>query len=173
MPKPRSMEAAAFHYLRRFPSSSENLRRVLWRKARRDPDFSSDAESRTGQSIDAAVQKMQDAGLLDDEAYAKALCQSLHMRGKPARAIQQKLREKGIDAELIRETLSRLAEDRDVHPDVEAAWALARRKRIGPYREDAALRKEHLRKDLAVFARAGFSYARAKEVLDSSEAPRF
>ena len=173
MPKTRTMEAAAFHYLRRFPSSTENLRRVLWRKARRDPEYAPDKDGQTSKSIDAAIQKMQDAGLLDDTAYAKALCQSLHMRGKPARAIQQKLREKGIDAELIGETLARLAEDKDVHPDVEAAWALARRKRIGPYRESAAARKEHHRKDLAVFARAGFSYARAKEVLDSNDAPSF
>lgn len=165
----RSMENAAFHYLRRFPSSSENLRRVLWRKARREPDFSTAASGEVAAEIEQAVQKMQAAGLLDDAAYAKALSQSLHMRGKPLRGIGQKLREKGLAAELIQATLERLGQDQELPPDLQAAWTFAKRKKLGPYRGGPEARNEYLRKDLATFARAGFSYARAKEVLDSTE----
>lgn len=167
---PRSFENAAVHYLRRFPSSSGNLRRVLSRKARRVDGYERMDEREVQRLIDDTVQRMIEAGLVDDEAYARALSQSLHRRGRPLRAIAAKLREKAVDAEVIDACLSRLKQG-TVDVDLEAAWALAARKRLGPYREDPEQRKERKQKDLAALARAGFSYDVARRVLEAEEPP--
>jgi regulatory protein len=163
----RGLENAAVFYLRRFPSSVENLRRVLRRKVMRarargaDKDFDSDA------AIEVVVARMIDAGLVDDGAYARGLAQSLHRRGMPLRAIAQRLRTKGVPREAIEEALARV---RDAEPDADlvAAWAHARRKRLGPFRDEDA-RAERRQRDLASLARAGFSYGLARQVIDADE----
>jgi regulatory protein len=45
--------------------------------------------------------------------------------------------------------------------------ALARRRRLGPFR--TAARAQHRLRDLAAMARAGFAYDLAKKVIDSEE----
>ena len=47
-----------------------------------------------------------------------------------------------------------------------AAAVLARKRRLGPYRDEEA-RKEFYEKDLAALARAGFSYDIAKQVVET------
>jgi regulatory protein len=49
--------------------------------------------------------------------------------------------------------------------DLAAAKALARRRRLGPWR--ATGRAEHRDRDLAVLGRAGFPYAIARRVVDA------
>jgi regulatory protein len=46
--------------------------------------------------------------------------------------------------------------------------ALARRRRLGPFRK-AEARAEHRLRDLAAMARAGFAYALAEKVIDAEE----
>lgn len=164
----RSFENAAVHYLKRFPSSAENLRRVLWRKARRVEGFASADETELRQIIEDTVARLIAAGLLDDEAYARALANSLHRRGRPLRAVGARLREKGVPADVVKQSLDRLKEgDDDV--DLTAAWSFARRKRLGPFRTDAEQRHEKRQKDLASLARAGFSYDIARRVIEAEE----
>ena len=63
--------------------------------------------------------------------------------------------------------------DRELHSERgerewQAALALARRRRLGPFRP-AADRAEHRTRDLAALARAGFNYDLARKVIDSQE----
>ncbi len=164
------MENAALHYLKRFPSSSGNLRRVLWRKVRRAEGFAAADEAELKLLVEQVTQRVIDAGLVDDEAYGKLLAQSLHNRGLPLRAIAGRLREKSLPAELIERCLARL---RDAHSDVDelAAWTLARRKRLGPFRKDATLRQAKRQRDLAAMARAGFGYDVARRIIDADVIP--
>jgi regulatory protein len=140
-----ALEAAAFHYLGRYASSVENLRRVLGRKT-------ADREM-----IDAVVAKCVRLGLLDDSGYAAARTASLARAGTSRRAIAERLRAKGLDGETIRGALSAVNE-------LAAACALVRRRRLGPYRP-AAQRAAFRDKDLAALARAGFPLEIAREVL--------
>lgn len=166
----RSLENAAVFYLQRFPSSSANLRRVLSRKVMRARAKGVEVdEAEAARLIDAVVQRMIDAGLLDDAAYAKALAQSLFRRGTPLRGIARKLREKGVPDEAANAALARLSEDHD-EPDRDAAFAFARRRRLGCYRP-ADQRKERRERDLAALARAGFSYGLARAVVDADDSP--
>jgi len=165
----RQLEIAALHYLRRYASSAENLRRVLMRRLARaglrpdDPDYRA-AES----SIDEIVSRLRASGVLDDAAYAEAQAASLNRRGVPVRVIGSRLAAKGVRAEIFDAALAALREE-IVDVDFKAAASLARRRRLGPYRmvaERAAARE----KDMAALARAGFSYEIARRVIDADNA---
>jgi regulatory protein len=75
---PDLLERWALHYLGRYASSAENLRRVLTRRVRRRAP---DAVPAAAALIEALVVRYRESGLLDDAAYAAARVQSLHRRG--------------------------------------------------------------------------------------------
>jgi regulatory protein len=155
--EPELLERWALHYLGRYASSAENLRRVLKRRVRR---HSPEAAQATATLIDELVTRYREAGLLDDAAYAAGRVQSLHRRGESLRAIRARLAAKGVAAGDIADALSDLRAA--VDPDLAAACAFARRRRLGPYRRTAAA--DHTR-ELSAFARAGFSRRVAEAVL--------
>jgi regulatory protein len=151
------LERWALHYLGRYASSAENLRRVLMRRVRRRAP---EAMPATAGLIDALVARYRGSGLLDDAAYAAARVQSLHRRGESVRAMRARLAAKGVSAADVADAVAVLraaAPD----PDLAAACAFARRRRLGPFRHAAA---DHAR-ELGAFARAGFSRRVAEAVL--------
>ena len=154
---PDLLERWALHYLERYASSAENLRRVLTRQVhRRSPE----AVPAVAPMIVALVARYRDSGLLDDAAYAAARVQALHRRGESMRAMRARLAAKGVPAADVADAVSRLrAVERD--PDLAAACAFARRRRLGPFRRSAA---NHAR-ELGAFAQAGFSRRVAEAVL--------
>jgi regulatory protein len=154
---PDLLESWALHYLGRYASSAENLRRVLKRRVhRRSPDDVPAAAP----LIDALVARYRESGLLDDAAYATARVHSLHRRGESMRAMRARLAAKGVAAADIAEAVSYLRATAP-DPDLEAACAFARRRRLGPFRRAEA---DHAR-ELGAFARAGFSRRVAEAVL--------
>ena len=166
----RSLENAALYYLKRFPSSSANLRRVLARKVQRARAKGLEVdEAEAERLLDVVVQRMIDAALVDDAAYARALSQSLFARGLSLRGIAHKLRLKGVPEEEAERALARLREEHE-DPERTAAFAFARRRRLGCYRP-LEQRRERREKDLAALARAGFSYSLARAVIDAEEPP--
>ena len=110
--------------------------------------------------IVALVARYRESGLLDDAAYAAATIESLHRRGASMRAMRGRLAAKGVSAADVADAVADLraaAPD----PDLAAACAFARRRRLGPFRRAAA---DHAR-ELGAFARAGFSRRVAEAVL--------
>jgi regulatory protein len=170
---PERLERFALFHLERFASSAENLRRVLMRRVRKSEQIHGTDPAAGQAAVDALVERFLKAGLLDDKAYAEGRAARLHRRGASGRMIAASLAEKGIDRELIGATLDE--EDGDeglsVRPggDLAAAAALARRRRLGPYRPPDKRAEFHL-KDLGTFARAGFARAVAERVLNAEDA---
>lgn len=182
-PKPVTLawlRRAALHYLERYASSSENLRRVLARKVERrlrereDPAGEEEREAAAA-LVDAVVGEASSGGYVDDRAYAAAKVASLRRKGGSRRAIAARLAAAGIDPDMVGEALRGHAEreageagegDGDGTPDAErvAAQAFARRRRLGPYR--LRERAERRDRDLAAMMRAGFGYAIARETID-------
>ena len=154
---PELLERWALSYLGRYASSAENLRRILTRRARR---YSPEAARRAAGLIEAIVTRYRESGLLDDAAYAAARAASLQRRGDSLRAIRARLAAKGVAGEVAAEAIAGL-HGRATDPDLAAACAFARRRRLGPFRRGAADR----RRELAAFARAGFSRRIAEAVL--------
>ena len=154
------LDRAALYYLERYASSSENLRRVLLRKARRRLG----PEAEIGPEIDAmvaeTVEKAIRIGLIDDAHYAGSRVASLMRRGTSTRQIQAKLAAKGVAREAVAQALEGAEPD-----DLSLARRFAARKRLGPWRKsDPAPFRD---KDMAALARAGFSYAVARAVLET------
>jgi regulatory protein len=161
------LENAALHYLERFSSSSANLRRVLMRKVARSARAHGTDAAEGANLVEAIIARYLQSGLLDDAAYAAQKAASLRRRGTSRYGIRGKLAVKGVDAELIDAALERLDDERGAG-DLAAACALARRRRLGPYRprEERAARRQ---KDLAALARAGFSLDVARRVLAAAD----
>jgi regulatory protein len=164
---PDYLHRAALHYLERYQSSAENLRRVLLRKVQRSAiAHGTDAEDGAAE-VDRLIARFESAGLLDDAAYAEARTASLHRRGASRRAIAMKLRQKGVDADTIEGALDDLAE-LEPEPELAAAVTYAKRRRLGPWRADG--RAEAREKDLAALARQGFGYDTARRVIEADDA---
>lgn len=154
------LEKAALAYLERFASSAENLRRVLKRKVDKRCRLRGEDPAEFAEMIEDVVARSQRSGLVDDARYAQARVASLRRRGGSARMIQAKLAAKGIARSLVGDAL----QDEDVD-DFGAACALARRRKIGPFRSGE--RRPFREKDLAVLARAGFGFDVARRVIDA------
>jgi len=158
------LENIALHYLGRYASSSANLRRVLMRRVERAAAAHGDDPADGACLVDAMIARYQRSGLIDDRAYAMQKAASLQRRGASRFGIRGKLRQKGVEANLIDDAVTTLD---DVGPgagELAAACALIRRRRLGPYRasgQRAAMRQ----KDLATLARAGFNLDVARRAL--------
>ncbi|HYF54206.1 MAG TPA: RecX family transcriptional regulator [Salinarimonas sp.] len=161
-PKPVTaayLERAALHYLERYASSAGNLRRVLARKVERRCRERDEDPAEFLPLVDEVVGKAVSGGYLDDRLYAEGRVAALRRRGASARGIAAKLSAKGVDRDTVAAALG--AEEGD---DMTAALALARRRRLGPFRTRD--REGHRDRDLAVLARGGFPFDVARKVVD-------
>ena len=170
---PERLERVALFHLERFASSAENLRRVLMRRVRKSVQVHGTDPAAGAEMVEALIARFVRSGLLDDKTYAEGRAARLHRRGASGRMIAASLAEKGIERGLIEATLDEADGDEgySARPggDLAAAAALARRRRLGPYRP-AETRADFRQKDLGTFARAGFSRAIAVRVLDAPDA---
>jgi regulatory protein len=165
------LQNAAAFYLERYPSSAEGLRRVLNRRVAKAKMLDAPIMDNVQQAIEIVVAKFVDAGVIDDKAFAQTKARSLHRRGTSSRLTRQKLKMAGVDGDTLDEAMEGLDVELDVTPaqrEQRAAAALARRRRLGPYRP-AEARKDHRVRDLATMARAGFAYDVAKKVIDAKD----
>lgn len=159
------IERWALAYLGRFASSAENLRRVLLRRVgRRLQHDDRDAAAQAAATIDALVGRYRASGLVDDAAYAAGRARSRLRRGQSLSTIRSGLAAKGVAAEDVAAAIDALRETGG-DPDIAAAIAFARRRRLGPYRR-APLDDEGRLRELGALARAGFSRAVAETVLN-------
>jgi regulatory protein len=160
-----SLANAALFYLSRYASSSGNLKRVLMRKIARSAAFYGDDPAPLKPVVDRLVASHMQSGAVNDTLYAESQTRALRRRGGSARVIVQKLNAKGVPAEIIAETASALAEEGS---DLDAAFRLARRRRLGPFRTDG--RADHRQRDMAALGRAGFGYQVAATIVDAEDA---
>lgn len=169
---PQRLEAIALFHLERFSSSAANLRRVLMRRVQRSAQLHGTDPAAGAVAVDALIQRFVGAGMLDDKLYAEARAARLHRRGASARKIAASLAEKGIDRDLIGAALDESDGEAgySARPggDLAAAAALARRRRLGPYRLPEK-RAEFRLKDMGTFARAGFGRSIAERVLNAED----
>ncbi len=151
------------YYLKRFESSVANLRSVLRRRvndyAFHTPEF---VKQEGYDWIEEVLSDFQRVGYLNDARYSELKIKDYMAAGKSPRYIHGKLREKGIDENLI----DKLIAEQDFDP-FESALKLARKRRIGPFSASEEIRKERRSKDLAILVRAGFDYDVAVKVLES------
>ncbi len=162
---PQRLKNIALYYLKRFESSVANLRSVLQRRvndyAYQNKEFD---RGEAYQWIEDILADFQRYGYLNDRRYAEIKIKDYMSAGKSVRYIKGKMREKGIDEEI----LSALLEDQE-YDEFEAALKLAKKKHIGPFRTDEEARFENRQKDMGMLVRAGFSYDVVQRVVGYEE----
>lgn len=168
---PRRVTAAdlkglALDYLDRFSATRQRVRQVMLRKIRLSTRAHGDDPEPIIAALDEAILWLEGRGFLSDQAYAESKARALVARGTSRQRILANLAAKGVRSDDAREALDRLALEYE-EPELEAAQRYARRRRIGPYRADAAERTELRNKDLACMARAGFAGRVARQVIDA------
>lgn len=164
------LQNAAAFYLERYPSTAEGLKRVLNRRVARAKMLDAPVMDDVGRAIDTIVAKFVDAGIIDDKAFAQTKARSLHRRGTSSRVTRQKLKMAGVENDTLDQAMGGLDIELDLNPaqrEFQAAKALARRRRLGPYRVPEE-RKDKRTRDLATMARAGFAYDVARKVIDAT-----
>lgn len=115
------------------------------------------------ETADAVVARLEEVGLINDEAYAIRLAQSLsEYRQYPRRRILQELRARGID----RETAEVAVQEADIDDDKQAL-ALLTKKYYNKLSDDAARQKT-----LAALVRHGFTYDTARRAMDAVSAQK-
>ena len=168
-PDRNSLEQQALRYLERYASSAARLRQVLRRSLQRAARRGG-GEIEGGEAmVDAVIAKLVRVGLLDDARYAEFRAASLARRGGSLYVIRRDLIARGVAKAQIEAALEALKRDSGTESndeaDIEAALALARRRRLGPFRISGA-RAANRDRDLATLGRAGFGYEVARAVID-------
>lgn len=157
---PRPLDAQrlnelALAYLARFSTSAAKLDGYLRRKLReRGWEGEGDAP------VAAIVERCVAAGYVDDAVFARTKAGSLRRRGYGDRRVDQTLNAAGIAADLREEVRGSPSEAR------QAALALARKRRLGPYGAAPADRAAR-DKQIAVLLRAGHRLDIARQVLEA------
>ena len=113
------------------------------------------------EAAEAAVEKMEELGLMNDEAYARQLAGTLlEKKGYGLRRARQELLQKGIDRELVEELLEELAPDPE-----EKLREIVERK----YRNQLGDEKGY-RRTVAALQRLGYGWEDIKTVLAEFQA---
>ena len=166
------LQNAAAFYLERYPATAEGLRRVLNRRVRKAEVADAPVMDNVEQAIEAIVARFVEAGAINDKEFAQTKARALHRRGTSSRLTRQNLAHAGVDGDTLDRAMAALDEELDTNPaerEWQAAVALARRKRLGPFRVEKDRRDKRLR-DLATMARAGFAFDLARKVIDAKSA---
>ncbi len=163
----------AWHYLSRFDASAERLRRVLVRHIQRSSVLHGTDPATATRWVDDLVDRLTSLGYLDDAGYSARRAQRLRQRGASARMVRIRLQQDGVPPALIDRAVADSADtaadadaDGSANSDLVAAWALARRRRLGPFRRPSD-RSHNRRRDLAALARVGFTSDVAIAVIDA------
>ncbi len=154
----------ALYYLGRYESSADNLRRLLKRRVAKAAMKGADVPDESAEWIESVVAEMKRAGYVNDSRFAAMTVEKYRKAGKSERFIRQKLAQAGIDPDGQGAALSTGDSAENGDSDLDAAMRLVAKRRIGAFRpaqDRAACRK----KDLAVLARAGFSFQTAVRAL--------
>lgn len=162
-----TLREAGLRYLDRYDASLGKLRRVLTKRAqvlseRLETESRPEAEQ-VSEWIETVLARYVEVGLVNDQRFAERMASSLRERGLGKRAIEARLRQRGISSEIALLAVSQ-ADEGCEDPEYSAACRLVRRRKLGHLRS-VEQREERRNRDLAALARAGFSWETARRAL--------
>jgi regulatory protein len=174
-PTEAALREAALSHLARYGTTRAGLLRVLDRRigrwAHRAGAEGQDSDGVAQQAAVArgaarqVVARLAEAGAVDDTAFATARARSLTRAGRSRRAVAAHLAARGVDGETVATSLPQ-----DPEAELAAALALARRRRLGPFRavapDEPADDADRQRRELGMLARAGFAQDLARRALE-------
>ena len=162
----------AVDYLGRYASSRHKLGQILQRFASRKlTDYDADD---IAAAIEQTIDQCSQLGYLDDRQFAVTVARSQRRLGRSQAVIRQRLRQHALGDDIIAHALAE-ADENSANGDLQAAIRFAQRRRLGPFaqrhsahhqRHDAQQWKQ---RDLGAMARAGFSMATSRQILDHDD----
>jgi regulatory protein len=155
------LENKALHYLGRYASTEKQLEIVLTRFGRRKlPD---EDPERMATLIACKVEECRQRGYVNDTTFAESRSANLRRQGVSLAGIRRKLTERGVGQNVINQVLE--AMDNSNISEMKAAVIYASRRRLGPYARQESLHEGWQNRHLGSFARAGFSFNIARQVM--------
>jgi regulatory protein len=161
-PDAAALHDAALAYLARYAATEAGLRRVLDRRVERwgrAANGSDDDVAAAKRAAGEVVARLAAAGAVSDSTFAESRARSLARAGRSRRAIAAALAAKGVATETARRVLP------SEETELVSALALARRRRIGPFRAGGPPDDAGRRRELGVLARVGFPQSVALRAL--------
>lgn len=118
------------------------------------------------EAAQAAAERMEELGLVDDEAYAQSYARELFLRKRfgPMR-VKQELRQKGIDQELIDQLIEEYGDEELLQENIQAVLE----KKYRGWQEDEKIR----RRAFAALQRLGYHYEQIREGMSRSAEDNF
>ena len=168
VPDETALHEAALAHLARYAATQAGLLRVLdrridrWSRSATEGDAEAIAElaATARNAARRVVARLVATGVVSDAAFAESRARSLTRAGRSRQVVAAHLAAKGVDR-----GLALAAAPDDPATELAAALALARRRRIGPFRIGDPPDEAGRRKELAALARAGFSHGVAVRAL--------
>jgi regulatory protein len=165
---PANLRQAVLDYLDRFAASMRRLDQVMQRKIKASSQAHGDDPAPLQAALPGIIAALASQGLLNDRDLAEAKARAMIRRGGSRAKIRANLAGKGIDAATTDLAMERMKQEFD-DPDLEAAIAYARRRRLGRFRSDPDSQAANRQRDLAAMARAGFAPSLARRALTAPE----
>jgi regulatory protein len=163
-PTTEALHAVAVAYLGRHGATRATLARMLNRHidrwARTHGGDVAAPVAMAKRAVREVVDRLAAAGAVDDARFAALRSRRLIRGGHSRRATAAHLAARGVPAEVVAAALP----SPDDMSELEAAVAYARKRRIGPFRDDIAAAEAHPR-ELGALARAGFGREVAQRAL--------
>ena len=161
----KNLKTIALGYLERYSVSTGSLRNFLIRRVKTSGKICGTSLEKEKGWIEALIVEFEKLGYLNDHRYAENRARSLLSKGKSIREVTIWLRGKNVSRNDIDAALE-IVNEEICDLELYAGLKLARRRKIGPY-NSRNVEKKQRDKALAIFARAGFSYAVARRIVDS------
>ena len=158
-----NLKDLAYSYLEKYSPSKQQLKTYLLKKYLIKFKGTNTKKEITS-LIDKILKNLEDNKLVNDELYSDSKARMLLKRGYSINKINLSLRNKGIDNNIIKNSIDKIKKN-NADPDFVSALKLCKKRRLGPIRPDAN-REIFFKKDLGVMARSGFSYEISKKVLE-------
>lgn len=161
---PALLRAQALRYLDRFAATTMKLRRHLMTKSRKSIEFHTLDPENVLQMIDVEIERLEKAGILNDQEYASGKARSMSRQAKSKLQIELKLQSLGFDESQADQAITQLV-DEEGHSDRIAAAKYIRKRKFGPFKP-VETREDRRNKELSSLVRNGFEFGLAAALLD-------
>ena len=157
------MRNFALAYVEKYAPSKQQLKTYLLKKYLKT-SVPNVKKKDVNDLIDIVLSNLEKNRFINDKFYSDSKAKSMIQRGNSINKIRNYLIGKGINNELIKDTVNKI-QDENSDQDFFSAIKICKKKRIGPARvEDNRLL--FYKKDISVLARNGFDFETSKKVMD-------
>ena len=157
------MRNFAFAYVEKYAPSKQQLKTYLLKKYLKT-SVPNVKKKDVNDLIDIVLSDLEKNRFINDKFYSDSKAKSMIQRGNSLNKIRNYLISKGIDNEMIKDTVNKI-QDENSDQDFFSAIKICKKKRIGPARtEDNRLL--FYKKDISLLARNGFDFQTSKKIMD-------